>query len=78
MQASRAKLLKNMKTARLLTLFSALSVAAAACAGWWVVCAVLLAVAAAWCAALLGAAASAAEGGPAVRSRFRVKNFTVS
>ncbi len=56
----------------------ALSVAAAACAGWWVVCAVLLAVAAAWCAALLGAAASAAEGGPAVRSRFRVKNFTVS
>ena len=28
--------------------------------------------------ALLGAAASAAEGGPAVRSRFRVKNFTVS
>ena len=52
--------------------------AAAACAGWWVVCAVLLAVTAAWCAALLGAAASAAEGGPAVRSRFRVKNFTVS
>ena len=43
-----------------------------------VLCAVLLAVAAAWCAALLGAAASAAEGGPAVRSRFRVKNFTVS
>ncbi len=41
-------------------------------------CAVLLAVTAAWCAALLGAAASAAEGGPAVRSRFRVKNFTVS